>query len=139
MKVGNGQDAYIFKNFITIDEWNKAYEKLVELSCTDSGTEYRIPPRSSYFIKNTDYEYCSIRLRDRLHIQPNGVIRICPLHVGTKFRTAINNGGLYSISDAHSEFDILNRCNVCPVQNSNDNKGEPLCVSYKPNEPVLRK
>ena len=138
LKVGNSQDRYIDGNHITPEQWLSAYEMLAGVAGRNPAFSMRIPPRFSAIGAHVDgQKYCSIRLRDRLHIQPDGEVRVCPLHVGTSCLTARPQRGAISLMPHSTELDLGEHNSICPAQTMSDRLGQPLCVSYKPSATVF--
>lgn len=130
--VGNHQDRSIGDSCLTPSEWLDAHSSLCDLAARHPSTNFRVPVR---FLKPNDrllgQDYCSIRTRDRVHIQPNGDVRICPLSVGGLSKTGKIVGGSGALSTDRSETNELGtrRCMV----STNASKGlVATCVSFKP-------
>lgn len=130
--VGNHQDASIRESCLTPQDWLDAYASLGELAARYKSVKFRVPIR---FLRHDDamsgQNYCSIRARDRVHIQPNGDVRICPLFVGGPVKTGRIVGGRGALSSDPSETDELGSRSC--IISSDPRKGlGATCVSFKP-------
>ena len=136
LKVGNQQDFHILDSHLPPEVWSSTYRYLAAYSTEHPDIKWRIPPRFAELTTEDDRSYCSIKKRDRLHIQPNGQLRICPLSVGGPFKTCqLDHDGVIVPSKSQAEIDMIADDRVCGFQRHADRAGERLCVSLKP--PIL--
>lgn len=130
--VGNVQDKYIKGNCISPQEWLSTYALLEAFKRNNTNIQMRIPLRYADGPLSEPAQYCSLRLKDRLHIQPNGSLRICPLSVGTPFQTGTRHGPRYTRVRKYCEHELDIGNKNCKFQSVEDERLIPLCVSYKP-------
>ncbi|MGE0852027.1 MAG: radical SAM protein, partial [Hyphomicrobiaceae bacterium] len=131
--IGNRQDEYIRQTAITAEEWRSACSTLLEMRAREKQlAPMRVPPRFTTHPITTAENYCSLRRRDRVHIHPNGQLRICPLTVGTPYLTAHTVNDRLKFVEGSSEAGQLDNSKVCAFQRIIADALEPLCVSYKP-------
>ena len=137
LPVGNHQDLHIRKSKIEPQQWKEIYRRLKGLALTHPAVKFRVPPRFA-ISSHTDAErYCSIRSRDRVHIQPNGQIRICALSIGSQTKTCALSSSRIELVDRGSEISLLDAKHVCAYQRAlkagnGDDSEMRLCISYKP-------
>ena len=91
IKIYKNGDHFTGNIDISVDEW---FEVKDEIEKKVENNEYSIPVRipSSFvtkdrFIRNPEYYgYCTCKTRSALLVHPNGMLRICPLLIGTPYR-----------------------------------------------------
>ncbi len=92
-KTGVPRDHFTGNIDITIDDWFKVKE---EIENKVENKEYSIPVRipSSFttkerFLRNPEYYgFCVCKTRSSILVHPNGILRICPLLIGTPYRNS---------------------------------------------------
>ena len=129
---------------ITIDEWFDVKEEIERKVEND---EYSIPVRipSSFttkerFLRNPEYYgFCVCKTRSSLLVHPNGILRVCPLLIGTAY-------GIARYYDDKIEWDNsptnelrgikFNENTPCATQFKHNKFGKyvPVCCSFKPKQ-----
>ncbi len=143
-KSGVPRDYYIGNIDIGIKDWIEIFNEIKNNIDTN---KYKIPIRiptsfieKKEFDKNPDYYgYCSAKQGDRLSIEPNGMIGICSLLVGTPYSVArfYEDKIVWDSSDTNElKGHCLNKKTPCTNQTKCNKFGEyiPLCVSFKPKQ-----
>ncbi len=90
-KTGVPRDYFTGDIDIKVDDWFKVKEE-IELKIKNK--EYSIPVRipSSFttkerFLSNPEYYgFCVCKTRSSILVHPNGILRVCPLLIGTPYR-----------------------------------------------------
>lgn len=147
-RMGVARDHWTGETNIEPRQWMSLYD---ELQSSIKRGEYDIPVRMPMRFVNTNgssmesecYKYCSVKLKDRLDVHPNGQMHICALHSGTPISVAsfdTSDGGLrikWTASgnelDRHPSFNDGEGCG-CPIMRGFPEKLRPLCVSFKPGQ-----
>ena len=90
-KTGVPRDYFTGNIDISVDDW---FEVKEEIEQKIENNEYKIPVRipSSFttkekFLRNPEYYgFCVCKTRSSILVHPNGILRICPLLIGTPYR-----------------------------------------------------
>jgi len=137
-KMGIDRDDFSGDTDIDPTDWLKTYNQI--RSNTVSG-RYKIPVRAPQrFIAASDYStspetfnYCPVRMGERVLVHPNGEIRICALCIGSPIHIARYNCEEVKLVDINSEIDKERmKRQPCMSQVADFGDLKPLCISYKP-------
>ena len=148
LKVGVPRDEWINDTDIEPETWMAIYNDIIPWIQEQAKIHVRVPMRfvslENYSKNKEKYDYCPIRLKERILILPNGELKICAFNIGcsksigTYTSDSINY--LYGTNnEIESPFNSEGKC--CSNQLINNQNLIPLCMSYKPNqhEPVWDK
>jgi MoaA/NifB/PqqE/SkfB family radical SAM enzyme len=137
-KMGIARDHFSGDTDISPIEWMREHDRL--WNNIDRG-KYQIPVRvPRRFIKTTDYlanpdsyDYCPVRMGERVLVHPNGEIRICALCIGSPYHIASYTQDRIQLGAQFSEIseERLKR-RPCMSQIKDFGDLTPLCISYKP-------
>lgn len=143
-KTGVPRDHFTGNIDITIDEWFEAKE---EIEAKVENNEYSIPVRipSSFttkerFLRNPEYYgFCVCKTRSSILVHPNGILRICPLLIGTPYGIAryYDNKIEWDNSPTNELRGIeLDKNTPCATQYKHNKFGKyvPVCCSFKPKQ-----
>lgn len=143
-KTGVPRDHFTGNIDITIDDW---FEVKEEIENKVENNEYTIPVRipSSFttkerFLRNPEYYgFCVCKTRSSILVHPNGILRVCPLLIGTAY-------GIARYYDDKIEWDNsptnelrgikFNENTPCATQFKHNKFGKyvPVCCSFKPKQ-----
>jgi MoaA/NifB/PqqE/SkfB family radical SAM enzyme len=137
-KMGIARDTFTGDKHIEPLVWMEQYNRILEN--IDQG-HYNIKLRvSQRFVSKEDYlkspmsyEYCPVRMGERIWIQPNGKIRVCALCFGTPYHIATydRENIVFATQDSEIMASRLER-HPCMSQVREYEGLVPLCISYKP-------
>ena len=143
-KTGIPRDHFTGNIDITVDDWFKVKE---EIEQKVENKEYSIPVRipSSFtskdnFVRNPEYYgYCTCKNRSALLVHPNGMLRVCPLLIGTPYGIAryYDNKIKWDHSPTNELSGIeMNKNTPCATQFKHNQFGKyvPVCCSFKPKQ-----
>lgn len=143
-KTGVPRDYFTGNIDISVKEW---FEVKDEIEKKVENNEYSIPVRipSSFttkdnFLRNPEYYgYCTCKTKSALLVHPNGMLRICPLLIGTPY-------GIGKYYDNKIEWDNSPTNELCGIEMNNNTpcatqykhnkfgKYVPVCCSFKPKQ-----
>jgi len=143
-KTGIPRDHFTGNIDITIKDW---FEVKDELERKIENNEYSIPVRipasfttKERFQRNPEYYgYCTCKTKSALLVHPNGMLRVCPLLIGTGY-------GIGKYYDGKIEWDNsptnelrgieMDKNTPCATQFKHNKFGKyvPVCCSFKPKQ-----
>jgi MoaA/NifB/PqqE/SkfB family radical SAM enzyme len=144
IKMGIPRDTWINDTDILPEQWLELYDYITAL--VFSGTfkiKVRIPQRyvhlSEYLKHPGNFEYCPLKMAERVEVHPNGQIHSCALNNGTPIclaRFGIENEIMRLKWEKNTnEIDYYpiggRKFRVCPIM-KDSYPLVPLCISYKP-------
>lgn len=147
-RMGVPRDAWTGETKIDPVEWISVYREIKEcISRGEYGIPVRIPLRfvttSQFDAEPQRYDYCSLRLADRLDVHPNGQMHTCTLNAATPISVANfkEEWGRIRIEWAEQNNE-LEKCSFnkngeyhpCLLMNGLPDGLRPLCVSLKPGQ-----
>lgn len=137
-KMGIDRDDFSGNAHIDPKEWINIYD-IIRTNIDDS--KYPIPVRlPKRFIATSEYEanpdmynYCPVKMGERILVHPDGTIRICALCIGSPYHIASYTKDLISFGAVHSEISS-ERVGKKPCMSQVKEFGDltALCISYKP-------
>lgn len=143
-KTGIPRDHFTGNIDISIDDWFEVKDEIEEKV---ENNEYSIPVRipSSFvtkdrFVRNPEYYgYCTCKTKSALLVHPNGILRICPLLIGTPYGIAryYDNEIVWDNSPTNELRGIeMEKNTPCATQNKHNKFGKyvPVCCSFKPKQ-----
>ncbi len=137
-KMGIERDKFSGDTDIGIEEWRTAY---FDLKARVLRGEFGIPvraskrfvPKDDYRVDAKKYQYCPVRMGERILVHPNGEMRICALCIGSdRVISRWDQNGIDFERSADSEI-APTRLGVgtCLSQVKNFGNYSPLCISHK--------
>jgi len=142
LKMGIARDNFSGDSHIELNQWLDVYHKYVKKEViNDDIFQIRIPqrfvPQSDYESWSENYNYCPVRLAERILIHPDGKLRICALTIGDNYFI-----GKYSSNNitfnSNMKTNEVNSKRIlktpCMSQNIKFKNFLPLCISYKPDQ-----
>ena len=143
-KTGIPRDHFTGNIDISIKDWFEVKDEIEEKV---ENNEYSIPVRipSSFvtkdrFIRNPEYYgYCTCKTKSALLVHPNGMLRICPLLIGTAYGIAryYDNKIVWDDSPTNELRGIeMDKNTPCATQYKHNKFGKyvPVCCSFKPKQ-----
>lgn len=143
-KTGIPRDHFTGNIDISIKDWFEVKDEIEEKV---ENNEYSIPVRipSSFvtkdrFIRNPEYYgYCTCKTKSALLVHPNGMLRICPLLIGTPYGIAryYDNKIVWDDSPTNELRGIeMDKNTPCATQFKHNRFGKyvPVCCSFKPKQ-----
>lgn len=137
-KMGIARDSFSGDAHIEPDDWMAAYEHIRgKIERRAYPIPVRIPQRfittEQYNAAPDMYNYCPVKMGERILVHPDGSIRICALCIGSPFRIASYSNERIRFEAENSEIaaERVNR-KPCMSQVRDFGKLTPLCISYKP-------
>ena len=137
-KMGIDRDDFSGNAHIEPEEWLNIYN---DIRKNIENNKYSIPVRlPQRFIAKDEYEtnpdmynYCPVKMGERILIHPNGEIRICALCIGSPYHIATYTKDKINFGALNSEIssDRIGR-KPCMSQVKEFDNLTPLCISYKP-------
>lgn len=142
IKVGISRDAWIDSVDISPRIWLNMYRDFAPFVDVFGGVHVRMPQRfierEVYEQNKNKYQYCPVKLRERLLVFPDGDIKVCSFQIGQSKRVAYYTDSCIQWERACDNNEILS-CEVkgaggCCIQNVGDSELVPLCMSFKPGQ-----
>ena len=143
-KTGVPRDHFTGNIDISIKDWFEVKDEIEEKV---ENNEYSIPVRipSSFvtkdrFVRNPEYYgYCTCKTKSALLVHPNGMLRICPLLIGTPYGIAryYDNKIVWDDSPTNELRGIeMDKNTPCATQFKHNRFGKyvPVCCSFKPKQ-----
>ncbi len=143
-KTGVPRDHFTGNIDISIKDWFEVKDEIEEKV---ENNEYSIPVRipSSFvtkdrFVRNPEYYgYCTCKTKSALLVHPNGMLRICPLLIGTPYGIAryYDNKIVWDDSPTNELRGIeMDKNTPCATQFKHNRFGKyvPVCCSFKPRQ-----
>lgn len=137
-KMGIDRDDFSGDIHINPKQWVETYAYIRQ---NINQGKYKIPVRlPQRFIETSEYQanpdiynYCPVKMGERILIHPNGEIRICALCIGSPYTIASYNTNKITFGAINSEIS-LDRVTRKPCMSQTKDFGDltPLCISYKP-------
>jgi MoaA/NifB/PqqE/SkfB family radical SAM enzyme len=137
-KMGISRDDFTGNTDIDPNDWIKEYTRI---QTNIRNSVYQIPVRapqrfvetSEYIRDPHSYNYCPVKMGERVLVHPNGQIRICALCIGSPYHIATYNHNSIIFGAPNSEIS-KNRLKQVPCMSQTKDFGNltPLCISYKP-------
>lgn len=139
-KMGIDRDNFSGEAHIEPKDWIDTYEEIRRrIDANSYPIPIRLPKRfiaSSEYEANPDmYNYCPVKMGERILVHPDGQIRICALCIGSPYHIASYTRDTISFGAPASSNEIsLDRIKRKPCMSQiKDFDGlTPLCISYKP-------
>jgi MoaA/NifB/PqqE/SkfB family radical SAM enzyme len=139
-KMGIDRDTFTGNTNIDPHAWVDVYNKIrVKIDEGQYPIPVRLPQRfvrtTEYLLDPEAYDYCPVRMGERVLVHPNGEIRICALCIGSPYHIATYNRDEIRFGAPQSEIssERLKRL-PCMSQVANFGDLTPLCISYKPHQ-----
>lgn len=136
--MGVERDNFTGSAHIKPEVWMTIYQGIREKIDNDTyDIKVRIPQRfveiSDYHKDKKKYEYCPVRMGERVLVHPDGKIRICALCIGSPYHIARHDNSEISFGASNNEIDP-SRLERRPCMSQTKDFGGliPLCISYKP-------
>lgn len=141
--MGIERDHFTGQSHLSSSQWPVEYSRLI--SKRDAG-EYPIHVRAPQrFVDSACYQdspelfdYCPVRMAERILVHPDGTIRVCALTIGSRMRLAEYSRygiALLSRQDPMSEINQdRTRLHPCMSQTRDFGNLTPLCISFKPGQ-----
>jgi len=145
VKVGIPRDKWINDTDIEPETWITIYDDITSWMPENIKINVRIPMRFIYRdIYNNDkdkYNYCPLKLKERILVLPNGELKICAFNIGaSKSIGTYTSDSINYLPGKYNEIESILFSNekCCSNQTIKNSNIVPLCMSYKPNqiEPV---
>ncbi len=136
LKVGAARDNWIDNTEVEPQIWLAVYREMTDrLKNMKHSVEVRLPMRYiERHLFTEEYDYCPLRIGERVLIMPNGQLKICAFNIGTPYCIAQYNRDHIEYETTYNEIEKLKNCDsVCSNQISPDGL-QALCMSYKPNQ-----
>jgi MoaA/NifB/PqqE/SkfB family radical SAM enzyme len=135
-KVGIDRDNFTGGNHLEPKDWVKKYE---DVRGNIDKNKYSVPVRlSPRFIHSGEgYEYCPVRMGERVLVHPNGDIRVCALCIGSRFRIASYDDTKIVWDDVNNELAderVKTSKHFCFSQTKDFDGLTPVCISFKPGQ-----
>jgi len=140
VKAGIARDEFSGTWSIEPTEWEAVYSRLKEAaSSLRDALSIRVPQRfvaeNSYLADPCRFEFCPVRLGERILVHPDGDIRVCALCIGSKYRLARVEGERITMESLASETDGKRLSQQpCMTQSLRRDGYVNLCMSYKPGQ-----
>ena len=144
--MGVDRDRFTGTVHISPDDWGKLYwgvRRRIDDGAYNVGV--RVPQRfvstSKYREHPEKYDYCPVRLGERVLVHPDRLIRICALCIGSRYHVATYDTDRIEWSPYNNELQKRRLARMpCMSQTRDFGDLVPLCISYKPyqNEFVWR-
>jgi len=137
-KMGIERDSFSGNTHIPPKEWLKIYKQMrTNIDAGKYKIQIRIPQRFiDYFLYNQSpemYNYCPVKMGERILVHPNGEMRICALCIGSSYTIAHYNYREIIFSTLYSEvYAERLKLNPCMSQTKDFGDITPLCISFKP-------
>lgn len=137
-KMGVARDSFTGNAHIEPAAWLTEYERLrTNIDAGVYSIRLRVPRRfvtlEEYQRSPLAYEYCPVRMGERVWVQPDGHIRVCSLCFGSPYHIATYSQDEIVFAKDASEASVerLQR-HPCLSQTRDFDGLKPLCISYKP-------
>ncbi|WP_136799966.1 radical SAM protein [Desulfosediminicola ganghwensis] len=141
LEMGIERDKFTGFSHIDPQTWINIYSEMRrEVENESLPIKVRIPnryvSRPEYDKEPKAYNYCPVRIGERVLVHPDGNIRICALCIGTKMSIATYDENYINFQEGNlSEiFPSRLKKKPCMSQQKNFNGTVPLCISYKPHQ-----
>ncbi|MDP1990880.1 MAG: radical SAM protein [Syntrophales bacterium] len=139
-KMGIERDVFTGNAQMKPEDWVNVYEDLREkIDSQRYGIFVRLPQRfvkKSEYRKHPDrYDYCPVRMGERILVHPNGEMRICALCIGSPYSIATYDENEINFGSLQSEIG-KERVYRKPCMSQIKDFGDiiPICISYKPHQ-----
>lgn len=137
-RMGVPRDDWTDNLHIKPHEWIELYSHIQnKVKDGEYPISVRIPKRylsiEEYYEKPEYYNYCPVKMGERVLVHPNGIIRICALLIGTPYGIArYNKDGIVWDNSTTNETNhrSLNHY-PCMNQTLRPEDMVPLCISFK--------
>lgn len=136
LKVGTARDNWIDHTEIDPSIWLAVYREIIaHLKTMNHHVQIRLPMRyieNEYF--TSDYDYCPLRMGERVLIMPNGQLKVCAFNIGNPYCIARFYSDTIQYETSFNEINCLEKCDYgCCIQTAPEGL-RALCMSYKPNQ-----
>lgn len=141
--MGVKRDSFTGDSHITPERWMSEYRRIAaRREASDYSIHVRAPQRfvdsQTYARTPEAYDYCPVRMGERILVHPDGTMRICALTIGTRTRLAeYTTDGIQMLSP-HDPLSEINpgrtHRHPCMSQIRDFGALAPLCISFKPGQ-----
>lgn len=136
LKVGVARDNWLDDTEIEPHVWLQVYREVISrLDSMEHRVEVRLPMRYIESGLYTDeYDYCPLKMGERLLIMPDGQLKVCAFNIGTPFCVARFNNESIEYELQYNEIEKLRKSRFICCNQSAPEGLQALCMSYKPNQ-----
>jgi molybdenum cofactor biosynthesis enzyme MoaA len=146
LMAGIPRDGWIDGTDIPAASWMQIYRRLrQEISSASFSVAVRLPARfvglNEYLANSDSYDYCPVRMGERVLILPDGSLKICAFEIGTPNSVAHFSNGTITMAQQNNEIAKIAAfdpsCGPCMNQRPSEPSLVPLCMSFKPHQREL--